>query len=119
MTKEELFRINFPEYCTKKECLSPYYDIFEAGVVIATCEMNKITVQPLQNHIAELTEENRALVSGQQLLKETLEKKIEKMKCCENCKNNDKLPLQEPCYFCARCYGKTHKKLMDNWELAE
>ena len=54
MTKEELFRINFPEYCTKKECLSPYYDLFEAGVTIATCEMNKITVQPLQKRIAEL-----------------------------------------------------------------
>lgn len=43
----------------KGECLSPYWDLFSAGVICATFELN--------NEIAEL------------------EAQIEKMKCCGNC----------------------------------
>ena len=38
MTREELFRKNFPEYCRGEECLSPYFDLFCAGIEIATEE---------------------------------------------------------------------------------
>lgn len=42
MTKEELFfKENYPEYVTEKgECLSPYWDLFSAGVICATFELN-------------------------------------------------------------------------------
>ena len=40
MTKEELFKRNFPDYCRGDECLSPYFDMFEAGIEIATKEMD-------------------------------------------------------------------------------
>jgi hypothetical protein len=57
MTKEELFKKNFPEYCTEKGvCLSPYYDVFEAGVEIATAELNKGIIQSLIKENAELKE---------------------------------------------------------------
>ena len=40
MTKEDLFKRNFPDYCRGDECLSPYFDMFEAGIEIATKEMD-------------------------------------------------------------------------------
>ena len=61
MTKEELFKRNFPDYCRGDECLSPYFDMFEAGIEIATTQMDVKTIKPLQTQ-------------------------IEKMKCCNNCK---------------------------------
>lgn len=58
MTKEELFfKENFPEYVTEKgECLSPYWDLFSAGVICATFELN--------NEIAELKAYNEKLLDG-------------------------------------------------------
>ena len=42
MTKEELFKKNFPEYVTEKgACLSPFWDLFSAGIECATYELNK------------------------------------------------------------------------------
>lgn len=46
-----------------------------------------------------------------------LEAQIEKMKCCENCKNNYFLATEEPCYSCTRCYARTTKKTTDKWEI--
>lgn len=43
----DFFKENYPEYVTEKgECLSPYWDLFSAGVICATFELN--------NKIAEL-----------------------------------------------------------------
>lgn len=47
MTKDELFKRNFPDYCRGDECLSPYFDMFEAGIEIATKEMDAKTIKPL------------------------------------------------------------------------
>lgn len=57
MTKEELFfKENYPEYVTEKgECLSPYWDLFSAGVICATFELN--------NEIAELKDKLKNLES--------------------------------------------------------
>ena len=50
MVKEELFKKYYPEYVTEKgECLSPYWDLFSAGVICATFELN--------NEIAELKDQ--------------------------------------------------------------
>ena len=56
MKIEELFKKNFPQYCTekKRECLSPFYDVFEVGVEIATAELNKGIIQSLTKENAEL-----------------------------------------------------------------
>lgn len=55
MTEEELFKKNFPQFCTEKGgCLSPFYDLFEAGVEIATAELNKEIIQSLTKENAEL-----------------------------------------------------------------
>lgn len=41
MNEEELFKKNFPEYVTEKGmCLSPYWDLFNAGIECATYELN-------------------------------------------------------------------------------
>ena len=55
MTKEELFKKNFPEYVTEKgACLSPYWDLFSAGIECATYELNKGCIQILTKENAEL-----------------------------------------------------------------
>ena len=55
MTKEEdFFKENFPEYVTEKgECLSPYWDLFSAGVICATFE-SKVKIEQLEKENAEL-----------------------------------------------------------------
>lgn len=63
MTREEAFRKNFPEYCRGEECLSPYFDLFCAGLEIENSQMYEKTVKPMQEQ-------------------------IEKMKCCYNCKHS-------------------------------
>ncbi|MFM6994568.1 MAG: hypothetical protein ACKOWO_05595 [Sediminibacterium sp.] len=42
-----------------------------------------------------------------------LKSQIEKMKCCENCKHNDKQP-REKCMYCVRFFSIGS---IDNWEL--
>ena len=55
MTKEELFKKNFPEYVTEKgACLSPFWDLFSAGIECATYELNKGCIQTLTKENAEL-----------------------------------------------------------------
>ena len=42
MTREEIFKKNFPQYVTEKGvCLSPFWDLFDAGVEVATAELAK------------------------------------------------------------------------------
>ena len=42
MTSEEIFKKNFPQYVTEKGvCLSPFWDLFDAGVEVATAELAK------------------------------------------------------------------------------
>lgn len=53
----DFFKENYPEYVTEKgECLSPYWDLFSAGVICATFELN--------NKIAELKAYNEKLLDG-------------------------------------------------------
>lgn len=53
----DFFKENYPEYVTEKgECLSPYWDLFSAGVICATFELN--------NEIAELKAYNEKLLDG-------------------------------------------------------
>jgi len=57
MTKEELFKKNFPQYVTEKGmCLSPFWDLFDAGIEAATSELNKGIIQVLTKENAELKE---------------------------------------------------------------
>lgn len=52
----DFFKENYPEYVTEKgECLSPYWDLFSAGVICATFELN--------NKIAELKDKLNNLAS--------------------------------------------------------
>lgn len=92
MTDEEFFYKSFPQYCTEKgKCLSPFYDLFEAGVEIATAELNKGIIQ-------SLTKENSELKA-----------QIEKMKRCFNCKYQNKF-VESKCGECED-YSK--------WEIKE
>lgn len=92
MNKEELFKKNFPQFCTEKGgCLSPFYDLFEAGVEIATAELNKGIIQ-------SLTKENAELKAH-----------IEKTKRCFNCKYRNKF-VESKCGECED-YSK--------WEIKE
>ena len=41
MTSEEIFKKNFPQYVTEKGMyLSPFWDLFDAGIEAATSELN-------------------------------------------------------------------------------
>lgn len=55
MTREEdFFKENFPEYVTEKgEFLSPYWDLFRAGVICTTFEL-KVKIEQLEKENAEL-----------------------------------------------------------------
>lgn len=55
MTKEEdFFKENFPEYVTEKgEFLTPYWDLFRAGVICTTFEL-KVKIEQLEKENAEL-----------------------------------------------------------------
>ena len=51
---------------------------------------------------------------------EELEKQIEKMKICQNCKFEDNDYMEEPCRSCSRCLGDIKRKgNSDKWELQE
>ena len=55
MKEEELFKKNFPEFVTEKGmCLSPFWDLFSAGIECATEELNKGCIQTLTKENAEL-----------------------------------------------------------------
>lgn len=55
MTREEIFKKNFPQYVTEKGvCLSPFWDLFDAGIEAATFELNKGIIQVLTKENAEL-----------------------------------------------------------------
>lgn len=63
MTKEELFfKENYPEYVTEKgECLSPYWDLFSAGVICDTFEC-KVKIEQLEKENAELKRDKEDLL---------------------------------------------------------
>lgn len=49
-----------------------------------------------------------------------LEKQIEKMKCCQNCKSEDNDYMEKPCCDCNRCLGDIKRKgASDKWEIKE
>lgn len=49
---------------------------------------------------------------------EELRAKIEKMKCCQNCKFEDNDCIEEPCSVCTRCLGDIKRKgNSDKWEI--
>ena len=131
MTEEQKqkFREFFPEYTVKDSeiCLSPYIDIFEAGIELATkdlvCEVGaKEEVIELQQKELEIQRHNadvrcdQAIESIKQLSK--AKEQIEKMKNTRNCLTfyNFKCPLQE------QSDNKNKPKSCkgcDKWELAE
>lgn len=62
MTREEIFKKNFPQYVTEKGvCLSPFWDLFDAGIEVATFELNKGVIQVLTKENEELKKENAEL----------------------------------------------------------
>lgn len=71
----------------------------------------------------KLTKENRLLGERcNQLLKDKgeLTDKIEKMKCCQNCKSEDNDYIEKPCCECSRCLGDIKREgVSDKWELQE
>lgn len=92
MTKYELFfKENYPEYVTEKgECLSPYWDLFSAGVICATFELN-IEKEKIKNEIAELKEVHESDKRSLRLIAEKgadLEREISILLSCKNCSEN-------------------------------
>lgn len=61
MTKEDFFKENFPEYVTEKgEFLTPYWDLFNAGVICDTFE-SKVKIEQLEKENAELKKDKSEL----------------------------------------------------------
>lgn len=60
--REEIFKKNFPQYVTEKGvCLSPFWDLFDAGFEAATFELNKGIIQVLTKEKEELTQAKELL----------------------------------------------------------
>lgn len=69
MTREEIFKKNFPQYVTEKGvCLSPFWDLFDAGIEVATSELAK-------NY-----QTSRLYLEGYEDAKKELEKEIAELK---------------------------------------
>jgi len=65
MTREEIFKKNFPQYVTEKGvCLSPFWDLFDAGFEAATSELNKGIIQVLTKENAELKERHAEILEA-------------------------------------------------------
>lgn len=125
MTEEQKqkFREFFPEYTVKDSeiCLSPYIDIFEAGIELATKELQE-EINKTQ-HLADVRCDqavenyqkwhitNREKIDLE-IKVEELEKQIKKMKCCENCKHRYFIGDELMCRF-LDC------KDNERWELKE
>lgn len=57
MSEVNFFKKNFPQFVTEMgECLSPYWDLFSAGVECATFELNNGCIQTLTKENAEQKE---------------------------------------------------------------
>ena len=72
----------------------------------------------------ELEQENNKLldvINNQDVKIADLEKQIEKMKCCWNCKYGENKEGKEPCSSCNKNWGnkRLFKKITDKWELEE
>ena len=50
---EEIFRKNFPQYCSGEELLSPYWDLFESGVNFGYDKAMKENEKSALNNLAE------------------------------------------------------------------
>ena len=125
MTEEQIkqkFKETYPDFMRGDEPLSPYFDIWEYGIEIATKELQEEN-ERLAKHILELQRDKGRLADENkrisiQYAEETdetikeLEKQIEKMKCCENCKHpywNAETEAEET--ICNNCVNNS------NWEL--
>lgn len=74
MTKEQIFKSRFPEYCAGEKCLSPYFDLFQIGFEEGENQNKELQalhkeivdiqnecVSKLQIEIKQLQEENARL----------------------------------------------------------
>lgn len=74
MTEEQIFKNHFPEYCVGERCLSPYFDLFQAGFEEGENQNKELQalhkeivdiqnecVSKLQIEIKQLQEENARL----------------------------------------------------------
>lgn len=66
-----------------------------------------VIVSNLCNDVADYVEELQSEVAK-------LNSKIEEMKCCGNCNNNEFSAHEEPCVKCKRCFA-SKDKTVDNW----
>ena len=112
MTEKQIkqkFKETYPDFMRGNEPLSPYFDIWEYGIEIATKELQE------ENKTFEgclLAEQEHTLM---------LEKQIEKMKCCENCGwfylqqhwRESKEIDESRMFHCGTCGNKK------NWKLKE
>lgn len=85
MTEEEYFRKTYPDYCYGDRLLSPYWDLFQDGI-----------------EYGERQSEKRI---------EELEKQIEEMKCCENCRWLWLKTYNETVTACSSCKDKNMWRL--------
>ena len=125
MTEEQIkqkFKETYPDFMRGDEPLSPYFDIWEYGIELATKELQEEN-ERLAKHILELQRDKGRLADENkrisiQYAEETdetikeLEKQIEKMKCCENCNHpywNAETEAEET--VCDNCVNNS------NWEL--
>lgn len=61
MTEEQIFKNHFPEYCVGEKCLSPYFDLFQAG--FEKGENQKEKLQEENTMLKKESEENQDLAT--------------------------------------------------------
>lgn len=97
MTEEEYFRKHYPDYCYGDRLLSPYWDLFQDGVEFGERQS--------EQKIEGLEKENNKLldvINNQDVKIADLEKQIEKMKCCGNCKHCKYSESEESYEWCEK-----------------
>lgn len=78
-----------------------------------TIENDEVNYETLKLHDQEEIGMLNSKIAG-------LEQQIEKMKCCQNCKYEDKDCIEEPCCDCSRILGDIKRKgSSDKWELED
>ena len=101
MTEElkQKFKETYPDFMRGDEPLSPYFDIWEYGIEIATKELQETYKKQRNKRIDELQKKNH-----------DLEAQVEKMKCCEICDNSN---------GCGVCLSNKVCENHSEWKLKE
>ena len=72
MTKEQIFKSRFPEYCAGERCLSPYFDLFQIGFQEGESRLKAIYKKQRNKRIDELQKQCKELDYAKTIIQDLL-----------------------------------------------